>query len=94
MKPVCVPCQRFYRPKTNGLSFIEGMPTGNGVQPGLRDPENWKPYKLWMGDLWACPDCGAEIVVGAGQRPVAEHYQPDFQQQVTAHGAVLQINDC
>ena len=26
MKPICVPCQRFYRPKKNGFMFIEAMP--------------------------------------------------------------------
>ena len=26
MKPICIPCRRFYRVKQNGYHFIEGMP--------------------------------------------------------------------
>jgi hypothetical protein len=36
------------------------------------------PYKLWEADLWDCPGCGAEIVVGFGSKPLAEHYQMAF----------------
>ena len=95
MKPICVKCQRFYRPKKNGFYFIEGMPKHNGAGAGLREPENWKPYKLWCGDKWACPDCGAEIVVGTGWVPVAEHYQPNFAERVESFGGwQLIVNDC
>ncbi len=95
MKPVCVPCQRFFRPTKNGFAFIEGMPNGNEVQPGLREPENWRPYKAWMGDQWGCPDCGATIVVGVGSAPLAEHYQSNFSEVVAAFTAdQLQVNDC
>jgi len=98
MKPICVPCRRFYRPKKNGYPFIEGMPNGNRVKAGLAEPEKWKPYKLWNGDLWECPDCHAEIIVGAGRVPVAEHYQPDFNKKVEAEwgrvGDLIRVNDC
>lgn len=94
MKPICVPCQRFYRPKKNGFPFIEGVPTHNGAEPGMAEPESWKPYKLWMGDLWECDDCGAQIVVGTGQQPLAEHYQPEFVERVLSFSAKLQVNDC
>jgi hypothetical protein len=94
MKPVCAPCQRFYRPSHNGRAFVEGMPSGNHVAPGKADPDNWRPYKLWMGDEWTCPDCGAVIIVGVGQGPISEHYQPDFAENVTRFGAELQVNDC
>lgn len=94
LKPVCVLCQRFFRPYKNGFNFIEGMPNGNDVQPGLAEPEKWEPYKLWQGDQWECPDCHASIIVGVGSRPISEHYLPDFQDQVDRFGASLQINDC
>lgn len=94
MKPACVPCQRFFRPKKNGFAFIEGMPIGREAEPGLREPQSWKPYKAWVGDLWVCPDCDSEIVVGVGGGPFAEHYQPDFENRCTVFGAKLQINDC
>lgn len=94
MKPVCVPCQRFFRPTKNGLPFIEGMPDGNHPTPGLAEPDRWRPYKLWMGDEWACPDCGATIIVGVAHAPISEHYLPDFGSLVTQFGATLQVNDC
>lgn len=95
MKPICVPCERFYRPKKNGFSFIEGMPESvSEAKPGKAEPEKWAPYKLWMGDLWACPDCGSEIVVGCGRAPLGEHYQPDFADRVQSYAPALKVNDC
>jgi hypothetical protein len=91
-KPICVPCQRFYRPHKNGKAFIEAMPVRPGAVPGTSQPESWKPYKLWMGDQWKCQGCGNEIIVGCGGRPIAEHYEPAFEEKVK--GVELQINDC
>jgi hypothetical protein len=94
MKPICIPCQRFFRPKKNDYSFIEGMPIDNGALPGTQQPELWKPYKLWRGDKWECEGCGAAIVVGVAQLPVAEHYQPNFDKAVAMFRPELQVNDC
>lgn len=95
MKPVCVPCQRFFRVKKNGFYFIEGMPKHNGALPGLQDVAAWQPYKLWVGDLWECEGCHATILSGFGREPIAEHYQPDFAERAVALGAdQLQVNDC
>lgn len=94
LKPVCVPCQRFFRPAKTGFAFIEGMPDGI-AKPGLAEPEKWRPYKLWNGDKWKCPDCGATIIVGTGQVPISEHYQPEFAKRVEQfNGDQLQVNDC
>jgi hypothetical protein len=94
MKPICVPCQRFFRPKKNGFAFIEAYPKDGHTPPGTAMPSEWKPYKLWEGDLWECQGCGAEIVVGAGRLPIAEHYQENFQKAVDAFAPQLQVNDC
>lgn len=95
MKPICVPCQRFFRVKKNGFYFIEGMPSVNDARPGVVDAEKWQPYKLWSGDLWACEGCGAKIVVGTGRAPIAEHYEANFSERVSSFGAnQLQVNDC
>lgn len=97
-KPVCVPCQRFFRHKRNGFSFVEGMPVGgdpdNPAPPGTEAPERWRPYKLWNADLMECRGCGAQIVVGFAAQPVSEHYKPGFDEEVKRHGATLQVNDC
>jgi len=92
LKPICVPCQRFYRPQRNGQRFIEGMPIRSGAIPGTSAPQDWQPYKVWMGDQWKCQGCGAEIIVGCGRLPIAEQYQETFAEKTK--GIMLQINDC
>ena len=96
MKPICVPCQRFFRPIKNDFWFIEAMPIGDSdiALPGRATPDRWRPYKIWAGDKWACPDCNAEIVVGCAQRPIAEHYQPEFDKARDQLKPELQVNDC
>lgn len=96
MKPVCVPCQRFFRCKKTGFNFIEGMPRENHAQPGTLEPEKWQPYKLWTSDRWECEGCGAVILSGFGREPIAEHYQPDFEARAErlCGSERLQVNDC
>lgn len=98
LKPICKPCQRFYRPEKNGFMFIEGMPNGkysSGPTPAGADfPQYWEPYKLWRGDLWKCQGCGSEIIVGVAWEPIREHYQPDFEEVVEKLGIKYQVNDC
>ncbi len=95
MKPVCVKCQRFFRPKKNGVYFIEGMPVINEPAiAGTSHPEHWKPYKLWAGDEWECIGCGATIISGVGFNPVSEHYKPEFGRLKEQLNATLQVNDC
>ena len=93
-KPVCVPCQRFFRPKQNGFAWVEGMPIENEALPGTLEPEKWQPYKLWNSDLYECQGCGAQIIAGHGRDPVAEHYEDHFASYVVEFGATLQVNDC
>lgn len=38
---------------------------------------NGDPYKVFSGDLWACPICDFELLVTA-PNPIAEHYQPGY----------------
>jgi len=92
MKPICVPCQRFYRPKKNGVLLLEGMPIGQDVKPGTAEPEKWAPYKVWVGDLWECEGCGHETIAGVPSLPVTEHYQSDFKRY--AECVTHKVNDC
>lgn len=100
LKPICVPCARFYRPEKNGFTFLEGMPKINGAKPGLDEAENWQPYKLWRGDLWKCQGCGHTIVSGVAFDPLDEHYTHTFEQNVKTVEAshpsrrLFQVNDC
>lgn len=94
LKPVCVPCQRFFRPKHNGESFLEMMPRESGAPSGTKAPELWEPYKLWRGDLWECQGCKAQIVVGVGRAPVAEYYEPGFEFDCQQAKVRIKVNDC
>ena len=94
MKPICVKCERFYRPKRNGTSFIEGKPNHNGAPAGTVGEGQWAPYKLWMGDLWECPTCKSQIIVGIGLNPISEDYRPDFDKQIESFKAKLLVKDC
>lgn len=94
LKPICVPCQRFFRCIKTGFYFFEGMPNGPRVPAGLAAPDRWEPYKLWSGDKWQCEGCGTEIISGTGQAPVAESYEKDFVERANRLGAKFQVNDC
>jgi len=94
VKPVCVPCERFMRPKRNGYSFLEGMPVGQVHGTG-KGAKGWVPYKLWMGDLWECPTCKTQLITGVAPKPIAEHHESNFGQQVESYGAQrLLVKDC
>jgi hypothetical protein len=70
-----VKCQRFYRPDKNGVHVLEQKPIQNGAQPGLIEPENWEPYKVWRADRWKCEGCQHELVTGFGFHPMWEDYR-------------------
>jgi hypothetical protein len=94
LKPICVPCQRFYRPEKTGVFFLEGAPIDNYQVPGKDNPTGWKPYKLWHGDLWKCHGCGHTIISGTGFNPVLEQHMTDFEQRCEAAQPIMQVNDC
>jgi hypothetical protein len=97
LKPICVPCQRFFRCVKSGFYFTEGMPAPGVRQamPGTTAPEQWEPYKLWSGDKWRCEGCGAEIVSGTGREPIRVQHEPDFSSTAEKIGAnQYQVNDC
>ncbi len=84
MKPVCANCQLFFQVEKNGFYFEEGMPTESGYQS----------YKLWVGDLWKCRGCGAQIVVGVSQGSIAEHYHPDYSEKLQQFNPNFRVDDC
>jgi hypothetical protein len=88
-KPVCVPCQRFFRPLRNGVTVQENMPIGTMVPAGLEAPELWKPYKAWQADTWECQGCGAVIANGFGLQPLWERHHQEKMPE-----AEVQVNDC
>ena len=61
----CAGCKTLLRPRKNDVCVHITMDDG-------------RPYQLWQADLWECPDCGAQTILGYGQEHWAEHYEPDF----------------
>lgn len=92
MKPICVKCQRFFKIERNGVRFIEAMPGNGNPVAGTFEAHNWTPYKLWLGDLWKCPDCGAQTISGVGLQPISEHFHENFAE--LAKDASIVVNDC
>jgi len=95
MKPICVPCQRFFRVTKTGFHFIEGMPVDDAAVAGNQEPEKWEPYKIWIGDRFECPGCGVTILSGFGGGPISIQHEDDFQSLIRRLGAdQFQVNDC
>lgn len=98
MKPICVPCERFMRIKKNGFYFVEGKPHGSEVEWDGGQGKNsvgWTPYKVWVGDLFECPDCKTQTVAGIGASRLAEHYEPNFKAVIKRLNAMqLFVKDC
>ncbi len=93
MRPICIPCQRFFKVIKNDYYFTEGCPATRGTNPAIADKGHWKPYRIWAGDQYKCPGCGAEIVSGIGHGPLGEKHEPDFEAKHTSLGANrLQVN--
>lgn len=78
---VCVGCKTYLRPRKDDIVVLVEM-------------EDGRPYQLWSADLWECPDCGAQVVLGYGQHQWAEHYELDFEEQLQkarARGVVVTV---
>jgi hypothetical protein len=58
-------CGRIMSVKKNSVSVEELL-------------EDGRPYRLWDADLYACSECGVEVITGFGRLPIAEHYQPNY----------------
>ena len=82
MRPICAKCRVFFRCKENEVIIEEG---GSG-------PDD--PYRVWMADLFECPRCGAEVVSGFGQAPVAHYRQPEFTTIRAALTRLFYADDC
>ena len=65
-KSVCVKCEVELKPEYTGVIVAEMM------------HNNTEIYKLWEADLWKCPECGLEVVLGFGSMPFMEHLDGDL----------------
>ena len=70
-RPVCPPCQVEMRPERNGV--------------GLLDYADFGPYQLWDTDLWECPKCHHQIVIGFGDSPMYSHWESSFPERIQSY---------
>ncbi len=66
---ICPVCEVQMRPKNQGVP-VESMAT-------------FGSYQLFMADLYACPVCDKEVLTGFGPQPIAEHFEPGYEQKLT-----------
>jgi len=76
-RPVCVKCQVDMKPEKNGV--------------GLLDMAEFGPYKVWDADLWKCPECGCEVVVGTGMHAVSHHHDDNFDKICNGYRRYTQL---
>jgi hypothetical protein len=60
MIAACVRCRTHLFPKRNSQPVFE-------IQPGSE-----KRIAIWDADLWECPTCGFQIVMGFGEGPISD----------------------
>ena len=65
-RPVCKKCETELKPEKNDIRLVDTF----------QDPP--QPCKIWSADLWKCPGCGYEVVVGFGQGAIMEHWEDGF----------------
>lgn len=78
MRPICVPCQRFYHCETNDYCFEERRPEIN---------------KLWNGDKFRCPTCKTTIIVGVAEQPLACDTQSDYYEIRDVRRPEIRVTD-
>ena len=69
---ICVDCKTMLRPRKNNVCVL--------TTTDLEKPDT--PYQLWQADLWECPDCGHQVLLGFGKEAWAVHYEDDFAEHI------------
>ncbi len=66
-KAICVPCGREYEagPGKTGAMVEASLANGN-------------PYYKVMGDIWVCPGCGHQAVLGFAKQTI-EPFEPGYK---------------
>ena len=70
---VCVACNIELRVKQNGVVLVEMSTVG--------------PVALWRADLYHCPVCGIEAVLGVGAEPEVRAWEFHFRTRLDVHRA-------
>lgn len=65
---VCVSCEIEMRPKQNGVVLVEAATHGF--------------LSLHQADLWHCPTCGIEAIIGVANDALYNHWEGDIVAEV------------
>ena len=82
-RPVCVKCQIELIPKRNDIRVVSDW-----GKPELEE--------IWCADLWGCPHCGAQVILGFGASPIISAQHPQYasvKEGCSAHGIFLCIEE-
>jgi hypothetical protein len=63
-KYICVKCEQEMMPLKNEVVVEEHADDGGH-------------YRIWMADLWRCPVCLHECIVGFGNNPLAHYFEKE-----------------
>lgn len=63
-RPICVPCRREMKNVRPIVAQFNARAVGDA-------------YEQWHGDVHECEGCGAQVVVGYGERPSWRHHEGD-----------------
>ena len=69
-RPVCVKCNTEFLPEKNGVVVVDTASFGD--------------YEAWAADMYECPVCHAQIVVGFSYQAYKEHFEEGFMEHVKA----------
>lgn len=64
-RPVCVKCRVEMLPEKNGTICVDYTKQG--------------PYKMWDSDMYRCPVCQIDILVGFGQAEISVCHDGQFE---------------
>lgn len=65
---ICVACEKEMRWLKNGVVVEEHKEDGSA-------------YKIWVADLWGCPKCGHQCLLGFSDHPICHHHQPEYAEE-------------
>lgn len=54
----------------------------------------WSSYKLWVADLYECPECKHVVIGGFPFQPLSEHYKPEYAEMLRLYPPEYRIPDC
>lgn len=78
-RPVCVSCGCYYRCWKNDVVVETGELK---VSERFSEPSTWVSHEIRSADLWRCPECEGEIVIGFAQDPLSHSLKAGYAERL------------